>query len=220
MREEGLNPYLFELANIRDQCAWVHQGEHEAATGKAGDLVRASVARAAHLEPLHETVVPVTQSALVIGGGAAGMTAALSIAGQGFGVTLVEKEKDLGGNLLNLRKSLGGIDFARYLADLTAAVRANDRIEVLTESVVTATGGYVGNIESTVATPAGERTVRHGVTIVATGASERKPTEYAYGKSEHVVTQREFESALADGSFAAAQARRVPRLACPAVPPS
>jgi heterodisulfide reductase subunit A-like polyferredoxin len=201
MREEGLNPYLFELANIRDQCAWVHQGEHEAATAKASDLARASVARAAHLEPLVETVVPVTQSALVIGGGAAGMTAALSIAGQGFKVTLVEKEKDLGGNLRQLRKSLGGIDFRAYLADLVSAVKSNERIEVLTESTLHSTGGYVGNFESVVRTPAGAKTVRHGVVIIATGASEYQPKEYAYGKDARVVTQREFEEKLAEGAF-------------------
>jgi len=203
MREEGLNPYLFELANIRDQCAWVHQREHEAATAKARDLVRASIARARLLEPLKETTVQVTQRALVMGGGIAGMTAALSLAGQGFGVTLVEKENVLGGNARELTKSLGGLNFAQYLADLTKAVTSNPRIEVFTGSTLAKQSGYVGNFESVVKTPSGGRTIRHGVTVIATGASEMKPTEYLYGKDPRVVTQREFEAKLAAGELAA-----------------
>jgi len=137
--------------------------------------------------------------ALVIGGGAAGMTAALSLAGQGFGVTFVEKEKSLGGNLKRLTRSVWGTDLGSYLSGIVKAVTSNPRIEVLTESRVTSTSGQAGNFESAVAGPDGTRIVRHGVTIVATGAAEYKPTEYLYGSDARVVTQREFEARLAEG---------------------
>ena len=202
LREEGLNPYLFDLANIRDQCAWVHRSDAAAATSKARDLLRASVARARFLEPLHDTEVEVTAHALVVGGGAAGMTAALSLAGQRFGVTLVEKEKALGGNLRDLRQSVGGLDFERYLAALTKAVTSNPKIQVLAESRLIEQSGYVGNFESVISTPAGEVAVRHGVTIIATGAEEYAPTEYLFGKDARVVTQRQFEQGLAEGRAA------------------
>ena len=200
--EEGLNPYLVELANIRDQCAWVHKSDPRAATDKARDLVRAAVARVALVEPLAEKRVPVTARALVIGGGAAGMTVALSLARQGFDVTLVEKEDALGGNLRDTSESVWGLDFQAYLAELTAAVASNPRIEILTGAAVASHSGFVGNFESAVTTPSGSRRVRHGVTIVATGAREYKADEYLYGAHARVMTQREFERELSSGSAA------------------
>ncbi len=208
IRQAGLNPNLFEMANIRNQCSWVHPGNWEAATEKAKDLVRMAVAKAARLEPLYKTQVQVQKTALVIGGGAAGMNAALTLARQGFPVHLVERAGSLGGNLLHLRYSLqeatgvGGrvwLDPRAYAEELIAQVEAEPLITVHLNTEVLETGGFVGNFTSRLRGPRGESEVRHGVAIVATGGQEYRGPEYGYGSDPRILTQQEFEERLAEG---------------------
>lgn len=213
IRAAGLNPYLFEMANIRNQCSWVHSRDKDAATNKAKDLVRMAAARAAQLEPLHKVELSLENAALVIGGGAAGMSAALSLADQGFPVHLVERTARLGGNLRNVFFLESGLDPQSYLDDLTAHVRAHPRIHVHTCTELVATDGFVGNFTSRLrhheslghpdgegwaceGAEAQETTIRHGAVIVATGGQEWRGDAYGYGKDKRVLTQGEFEERL------------------------
>jgi heterodisulfide reductase subunit A-like polyferredoxin len=197
LREAGLNPYLFELANIREQDAWVHQTEPEAATEKAKDLVRMSVSRARYLEPLYDTSYEVIPSALVIGGGLAGLTAALSFAQQGFRATLVERTAELGGNARSLHYTEDGTNPARYVRELIEKVENQTLITVHKESEVLSTKGSCGNFTSTLSIKGESQTISHGVVLVATGGEEYKPLEYLYGQHPRVMTQTEFEDHLA-----------------------
>jgi heterodisulfide reductase subunit A len=196
----GLNKYLFEMANIRNQDSWVHSQTKDQATAKAKDLVRMSVARAAALKPLREKVIPVQQRALVIGGGIAGMNAALGLGDQGFDVVLVEKEKQLGGLAARLHHTIEGADIRAYLPELIARVQVHAKIEILTEAGITGFGGYKGNFKThlAVGADAEEISVNHGVIIVATGAREYRPQEYLYAESERVATQLELSDRLAE----------------------
>jgi len=202
-REAGLNEYLFEMANIRDQCTWVHMHEPEEATEKSRDLLRMAVAKARLLEPLEKGSLEVNNDALVIGGGMAGMTAALNLADQGFQVHLVEKEPQLGGNFRHVRTLPGDEDPQEKLAELIKKVEPHPGIELHLESALAAVEGSVGNFESTIAHNGTEKQVSHGVVIVATGAEEYKPTEYLYGQAPQVVTQRELEEKLAEDKLEA-----------------
>ncbi|NPV53173.1 MAG: CoB--CoM heterodisulfide reductase iron-sulfur subunit A family protein [Firmicutes bacterium] len=201
IREAGLNHYLFAMANIRDQCSWVHMHEPGLATEKAKDLVRMAVARAALLEPLERLPISVKHSALIIGGGLAGMTAALDLARQGFEVHLVERELELGGHLRRIYFTLEGKDVQAHLEDLIRRVDGEPLIHVYLGCVVSEIAGYVGNFKSRIAPVGGgiEAEVEHGVVIVATGAGEFKPDRYLYGENPRVVTQSEFEELLAAG---------------------
>ncbi len=196
IRKAGLNKYLFEMANIRDQCSWVHQQNPKEATEKAKDLVRMSVSRAALLEPLHEIPFTVDQKGLVVGGGISGMTAALSLADQGFETTLVEKTDHLGGEASKLKFNGRGEDVAEYLQSVAKRVREHSRIRVLTSSEVMETKGHVGKFWTTVKTGKTVERIQHGATIVATGGSEFTPDEYLYGRNDRVMTQREFHGLL------------------------
>ena len=198
IREAGLNPYLFDMANIRDQCSWVHMHEKEAATSKARDLVRMAVANARLIRPLEELTKGVIKRGLVIGGGLSGMTAALGLAEQGFEAVLVEKEAELGGNLRHLKTTLDGKDVSRYLEELTARVTQHPRIQVFTNAVITEFSGYVGNYKTSlmVGPRMFSREVEHGVTLLATGGEELKPKEYLYGQDKRVLTQLEMEAFL------------------------
>ncbi|MBN1963678.1 MAG: FAD-dependent oxidoreductase, partial [Anaerolineae bacterium] len=200
LRMAGLNPYLFEMANIRNQCSWVHSNDWEAATTKAKDLVRMSVARAALLEPQYTLEVSVQQSALVVGGGVAGMTAALTLAGQGFPVHLVERENVLGGNLRYVFTSRNGQNPQHTLTRLVAQVQQEPLITVHLNSTVTSSSGFKGNFSSTIDTHGQRQIVAHGVTILATGAEEYRGPEYGYGADPRIVTQQEFEAILAQDS--------------------
>jgi heterodisulfide reductase subunit A len=203
VQEAGLNPYLFEMTNIRDQCSWVHMHEPKEATKKAKDLVRSIVAKSALLKPLKKPVINVTQVGLVIGGGVSGMTAALELAKQGFEVHLVEKEKELGGHLRTIYYLLGEQeDPKEKLNALVNEVMKNDKIHVYTGAEVTDIYGFVGNYKSKIRQQSGsEKEVEHGIVIVATGAVEYRPTEYFYDKDPRVVTQHELEEDVAKGEF-------------------
>ncbi|MGM0787993.1 MAG: FAD-dependent oxidoreductase, partial [Thermodesulfobacteriota bacterium] len=194
----GLNKYLFEMANIRNQDSWVHGDNPELATEKAKELVRMSVARAASLQPLHERQIPVSKRALVVGGGVAGMNAALGIADQGFEVVLVEKEGTLGGLANRLTKTIEGNDLRAYARETAEKVEAHSGIEVLTDSVIVDFSGFKGNFttEVLVGEQMVSRKIEHGAVIMATGAKEHQPAEYLYGEDSRVVTQIELGGRL------------------------
>ena len=199
LQEGGLNRYLFEMANIRDQCSWVHMHEPQAATEKAKDLVRMAVAKARGLTPLPRYPQPVIPRGLVIGGGLAGMTAALALADVGFETYLVEKDKELGGILRHIYYTLEKDGIQVYLKELANKVQAHPLIRVFTEAQIEDIAGYVGNFRTTLASGNGrtEPTVlEHGVVIVATGGLEHKPTEYLYGEDPRVITQLKLEAML------------------------
>ncbi|MGA1794413.1 MAG: FAD-dependent oxidoreductase [bacterium] len=263
LKEAGLNPHLFEMANIRDQCSWIHMNDPKEATLKAKDLVRIAVRKVGMLEPLPVVSIGVLQKGLVIGGGLAGMTAALEMASQGFEVHLIEKEAELGGNLRNLHRTIEGNDVRDYLGSLITQVENNPLIHVHTNARIEDIEGYVGNYTTRFKTAPralssvkadkkqdhngrngkgpqpelknGEgkgiekhesdmrdhvsnmrahvshsksresggmynkpemQEIEHGVIIVATGAQESLPKEYAYGEDKRVMTLLEFEKWL------------------------
>ena len=204
VQEAGLNPYLFEMANIRDQCSWVHMHEPKEATEKAKDLVRSVVAKAKLLKPLKKPEIRVTPVGLIIGGGISGMTAAIELAKQGFEVHLVEREKELGGHLRKIHYLLEGDNPKERLDALIKDVMENDKIHVHLESEVAEINGFVGNFKSKIKHQNGkEEEIEHGIVIVATGATEYKPTEYLYSKDPRVMTQHELEEKIANGDFKA-----------------
>jgi heterodisulfide reductase subunit A-like polyferredoxin len=197
IREAGLNKYLFEMANIRDQNTWVHMNSPEKATTKAKDLVRMAVAKAAHVEPLYSVSVPIIKTALVVGGGAAGMEAALGVADQGCQVHLVERSDRLGGNVRSLRSTWQGEALAPYLEQVTARTESHPNITVHLNSEVKQTHGSLGNFDTTISNGDDRpEQIFHGVTILATGGQEYKPTEYLYGKHPNVMTHLDMDAAL------------------------
>jgi heterodisulfide reductase subunit A len=203
--EAGVNKYLFEMANIRDQCSWVHMKEPERATEKAKDLVRMAVAKAELLEPGNEPEIDVNPSTLVIGGGVAGMRAALSLAEQGFNVTLVEKQKQLGGMLRTFDTLFPHNQKASdVLEPLVKQVATNPRIRVLTGSKVTSVYGFIGNFDICIDSAGKVEKINVGTIIVAVGAEAYEPKGlYLYGEDPHVVTQAQLEEMVKAGSVAA-----------------
>jgi len=197
LREAGINQYFFEMANIREHCSWVHSREKEDATQKAKDITRMSVARACLLQPLQEIDLAVNRTALVVGGGIAGMTSALSIAKQGHEVYLLEKDSDLGGTARRIHYTLDGMDVQAYLRDLVRRVYQHPSIHVYTDATITEATGYVGNFVTKVKSDRGVTEIQHGATIIATGADEYKPTEYIYGQDDRVLTQLELGEQIA-----------------------
>jgi heterodisulfide reductase subunit A-like polyferredoxin len=215
IRQAGLNPGMFQMANIRNQCSWVHPNQWDTATDKSKDLVRMAVAKALRLEPLHKTEVQVEKAVLVVGGGVAGMTAALTLADQGFPVHLVERTDRLGGNLRNInhiadfvgargngRGRLAWYDPQDLLRQLVERVEGHAQITVHLQSEFLESSGFVGSFTSRLRTPDGENqataevAIRHGATIVATGGVEYRGEEYGYGTDPRIVTQQEFEALL------------------------
>ena len=197
LREAGINQYYYDMANIREHCSWVHSREKEAATEKAQDIIRMSVARAHCLEPLMEFDLPVDKRALVVGGGVAGMTSALSIAAQGHEVFLLEKEAVLGGMARHIGHTLDGMDVQAFVDDLVTRVYQNPLVHVYHNTKIQDVAGYVGNFTTTVRSDRGLATIKHGAAILATGADVYQPTEYLYGQDQRVLTQLELEERLA-----------------------
>jgi len=222
IREAGLNKYLFEMANIRDQCSWVHMDLHAAATGKAKRLLAMAVAKAALLEPLKTNSMKINQDALVIGGGMSGMSAAINLGDQGFAVHLVEREDELGGNLRHVHGALDGSDPQAILAETIDKVQAHPKVTVHTNAVVSELAGFVGKFTSTIDHPeagAGGTPLRsdgpkgrvpdgpangasvevnHGAIVLATGAEELQTDAYLRGSDPRVITQRELSEKLAN----------------------
>ncbi|MCJ8500877.1 FAD-dependent oxidoreductase [Desulfatitalea alkaliphila] len=199
IREAGLNKYLFEMANIRDQNTWVHMNNPAKATEKAKDLVRMAVAKAAYVEPLHQVSLEVKQTALVVGGGVAGMEAALGLADQGFQTDLVEREDHLGGNALWLRATWQGEKVRPYVEKLIERVSNHPKIRLHLNSEVVETAGILGHFTSTVATGGTTMTttaIEHGVTVLATGGKEYQPTEYQYGQHPAILTHQQMDEAM------------------------
>jgi heterodisulfide reductase subunit A len=205
VQEAGLNPYLFEMTNIRDQCSWVHMHDPKSATEKAKALVRSIVAKAKLLKPLEKPLINVTPIGLVIGGGVSGMTSALELARQGFEVHLVEREKELGGHLRTIHYLLGENTNPKEKLDaLAEEVMGNSKIHVYTSAEVTDIYGFVGNFKTKIKQHDGkEKEIAHGIVIVATGATEYTPKEYLYGTDQRIVTQHELEEKLSKGAFKA-----------------
>ncbi len=189
----GLNKYLFEMTNIRNQDSWVHKNDPAAATEKAKDLVRMAVSKAALMEPLTEARVDINPRAMVIGGGIAGMAAARSLSRQGYPVTLVERAGKLGGQALNLFRTWKGEDIQEQTAELIRTVEDDENIDVLLDTELTEVNGFVGNFTSKLSVGGEERTVEHGVAVIATGAMEIQPREYAYGEDPRVLTHLELD---------------------------
>lgn len=198
LRECGLNQYLVAMTNIRDECSWVHKDDKPAATAKAVDLVGMAVARARHLTAFPLTELEVTPAAMVLGGGIAGMSAALSLAGQGFKVHLVEKETALGGLVRNIHSTLEQDDVRAALLDLISKTQSNPNITLYLNSTLVRMSGQVGDFTSTLASDGGLKTVKHGAVIVATGGRPIATDKFLYGRNPRVFTQAELESAMAD----------------------
>ncbi|MBT4510824.1 MAG: FAD-dependent oxidoreductase, partial [Chloroflexi bacterium] len=216
-REAGINKYLFEMANIRDQCSWVHATHMPEATDKAKNLVRMSVSRACTLEPLYETPAPITKEGLVIGGGAAGMNAALGLASQGFETVLIERQNELGGNLRELYYTHEkDSDPQALLKSLVEQVENEPKITIYKGAELKDFSGYVGNYSATIRTSNGEDVrVDHGIVILATGATEYKPEgEYLYGESANVITQHELEEQVAKNEINASDINSLVMIQC------
>jgi len=214
LREGGINQYFFDMANIREHCSWVHSKQKEEATRKAKDIVRMSVARTIGLEPLQEFDLPVNKTALVVGGGVAGMTSALGLANQGFEVELVEKQKDLGGMARRIHTTLEGLDVRAFVSDLIRRVYQHPLIHVHHGATITDVSGYVGSFVTRVASEGRVKTIHHGAVILATGADEHRPTEYLYGEDDRVWTQLELEERISQGDDKLAKARSLVMIQC------
>jgi heterodisulfide reductase subunit A len=216
LRESGLNPYLFEMANIRDQCSWVHMQDKEGATHKAKDLLRMAVANAALLAPLERQHIPIHKRALVVGGGLAGMTAALGFAEQGFEVSLVEREAELGGNMRHIHYTLSGQDPQAFLQELIDKVKGHHSIQVITNAEVVDHEGIQGNFSTglMIAPAMTYRKIEHGVAVLATGGEEYKPQEYLYGEHPSVLTQLELEERIATGELDPKTLGRIVMIQC------
>jgi heterodisulfide reductase subunit A-like polyferredoxin len=216
IREVGLNPYLFEMANIRDQCSWVHMNQKEEATEKAKELVRMAVACSKNLEPLYQMPRSLNHSCLVVGGGLAGMVGALSMADQGYSVYLVEREKELGGRLRQIYDNGNGGDPQAYLRELIKGVETHPRIEVLKGCQVVEHEGAVGNFKTKVAQLDGtaQRVLDHGATIIATGGKEYRGKPYLLGEDPRVITQEEFEKRISLSDPSLSKAKSIVMIQC------
>ena len=189
----GLNKYLLEIANIRNHDSWVHADNPAAATQKAKDLVRMAVAKSSLLSPLQQAELPVKQCALVVGGGIAGITAALALARQGYPVHLVEKSDCLGGNARRLNQTYRNEDISAFLENRIAEVKSNDLIRIHLESRIANVDGFIGNFKTELLHHSSSETIEHGVAILATGAKEHQTDQYLYGEHAAVVTQLEMD---------------------------
>lgn len=196
LADAGLNKYLIEMANIRNHDSWVHPDHPDMATEKAIDLVRMAVSKVALANPLHAAEVEINQTALVIGGGLAGMAAAQSLALQGHDVHLIEKEEHLGGEALLLYKTAKGEIASHYVANLIANIESNPKITCHFETDITKTDGFVGNFISTLKKDSRETDIAHGIAIVATGAKSYVPSEYGYGTDPRIMTSKELDIKL------------------------
>ncbi len=194
----GLNKYLFEMANIRNQDSWVHKNNPEMATEKAKDLVRMAVSKAALIQPLKEAELDVNQAAMVIGGGISGISAAKSLAKQGYETHIIEKGERLGGQAWNLYRLPSGDDVGKRLTALVEEVENEPNIHVHLNTTLASVEGFVGNFKTTIQNGGAQDVLEHGIAVIATGASEYKPSEYAYGDDPRILTSLELDRKLMD----------------------
>jgi len=200
-REAGLNPYLFDMSNVRDQCTWVHMNEPEKATEKAKDLVRMTVARAATLEPLYQVPRSICQEAMVVGGGVSGIVAAIGLANQGFKTYLIERENILGGNANRLRSTWKNEGVASYVQEMVDKVNKHNLIEVHLETTIKEARGIIGNFTSRLINSQGKETeLNHGVAIIANGADSYKPQEYLYGEDPNILLSLDLDQEIMQNS--------------------
>jgi heterodisulfide reductase subunit A2 len=214
LREAGINQYYYEMANIREHNSWVHSKEKEEATEKAQDIIRMSVARARHLEPLQEFDLPVNKAALVVGGGVAGMNCALSIADQGHEVYLLEKDADLGGIARKIHSTLEGLDVQAYLKELIGKIYQHPLVHVYTDAVIKEATGYVGNFVTRVKSERGMTEIKHGAAVIAIGADVYIPTEYLYGQDDRVMTHLELDEEINRGDGRVINAQSLVMIQC------
>jgi len=214
IREVGLNPYLFEMANIRDQCSWVHMSLKQEATEKAKHLVRMAIACSKNLEPLHQVPRSLVHNCLVVGGGLAGMVAALSMADQGYSVYLIEKERELGGRLNQIYYSSDGGDPQAYLREMIQRVENHPRIEVLKGYQVVEHEGAVGNFKTKVSNDSIQKVLDHGATIIATGGKEYRGKAYLLGEDSRVITQEELEKRLSFSDSSLSKSKSIVMIQC------
>jgi heterodisulfide reductase subunit A len=196
----GLNKYLFEMANIRNQCSWVHKDDMDRATEKSKDLLQMAVAKVALHEPLVEPRMKVNQATLVIGGGVAGMTAAKTLAAQGYKTYLVEKNAQLGGQALKLNETWQAEPVGPFLDKLINNVKSDENIEIFLNAKVDSVDGFIGNFKTTLQTNGDSQVLEHGVTLIASGAEEFKPDDYLYGQDQRVLTGLELQKKIRDGN--------------------
>ncbi len=195
----GLNKYLFEMANIRNQDSWVHKNSPQFATRKAMDLVRMAVSKVALMAPLKEAELDIIPKAMVVGGGIAGMAAARSLARQGYETHIVEKSERLGGQALNLFRTAAGEDVQQKLVEMAAEVQQDENIHVHLSTAIASVDGFVGSFKTTLSANGKEDVLEHGVAVVATGGSPYRPTEYAYGTDPRIITSLDLDRKLMDG---------------------
>ncbi|MBF0230209.1 MAG: CoB--CoM heterodisulfide reductase iron-sulfur subunit A family protein [Desulfamplus sp.] len=234
----GINKYLFEMVNIRNHGSWVHKDYPLEATQKAKDLVRMAVAKSVQLEPLAEADLNIDQNVVVIGGGISGMTAAKSLADQGYKVNIIEQNTSLGGQAKNLYQTAGRAMIQEGLGNLTSQITSHENITVFTGAEIEDVEGFVGNFKTTISSccdssaaskcgcsslnsdkdgatsGTNSKTIEHGVTIIATGASELKPTEYMYGKDKRIVTGIELDKMFINNDPALTAAKSAVFIQC------
>ena len=216
VRKAGLNKYLVEIANLRDQDTWVHRDLPVDAAEKANDLMRMAVSAVRLARPLADQTLPMNKDVLVVGGGIAGMTAALRLADLGYKVHLVERSKELGGVAKQVRRTLEGEDVRAHVADLIKRTEGHDRIQVWKQSMVVDHSGMAGMFKTgiQVGPQMFYREIRHGITILATGALPNRPNEYLLGRHQAVTTQLDLGGLLADNPEAAKTWQNVVMIQC------
>jgi len=214
LREAGLNPFLIEMANIRNQNAWVHRNAPEAATAKAKDQVAMAAARVRRNAPLERLTVNVVQKALVVGGGLSGMNAALSLANQGFETVLIEKSDLLGGNARRLNFTWRGEAVRPAVDDMIHRIEHHQNIRIMKQAVLKKVDGSVGNYTGVIDHNGQDETVTFGGAVIAVGGKELKPDEYGYGTDDRIMVQLEFDAAMRHEKFEISKAQHVVFIQC------
>ncbi|MCF6246866.1 MAG: FAD-dependent oxidoreductase [Desulfobacula sp.] len=197
----GLNKYLFEMANIRNQCSWVHKSDMDSATAKAKDLVEMSAAKAMLFRPLSQPQMTITQQVLVVGGGVAGLEAAKTLSQQGYVTYVIEKSKRLGGHTRKLYKTWKGEVLNEYYEQLMDDVTNETHLLYWLNADILEVEGSVGNFKTTIMSNGQKRILNHGVTIIASGASQYTPKEHLYGQSSQVMTSLELEQSFCNNEW-------------------
>ena len=213
-QEAGLNPYLFEMVNIRDQCSWVHMKENEKATVKAKDLIRMGVEKATLLEPLEKIKVEVNPSAVVIGGGIAGMTAALNLANQGFETNIIEKESELGGLVNKLNKIYPTNEDTSQLLSIIEVVENHKNLKIFKSATLEKVDGFIGNYNLSINQDNNITEIKVGTIIVATGAVPLTPEGYYNYNGKNIISQLELEQILKEDKVAAKSIAMIQCVGC------